>query len=262
MDVKTHHVQLPDSSTPLPQALGQAFQLPISNLQIAQLAHRAEVEFVGVNCGIMDQMIAALGAPDHALLMDCRSLATQLVPIPDTVAIVVADTMKRRELVDSKYNERRAECEQGARLLGVHSLRDVSLTEFERQQARLPEVVRRRCRHVVSENERVLRCVEALRAGQLAEVGRALYQSHVSLRDDYAVSCHDLDVMVELAMQQRGVVGARMTGAGFGGCTVNVVHKDDAAQFAHNLSTAYQQAVEVAPSVYVCEASQGVEVVT
>jgi galactokinase len=235
-------------------------QLPISNIQLARLAQRAEVEFVGVNCGIMDQMISALGQEGYALLIDCRSLDSQAVPIPDDVAIVVADTMKRRELVDSKYNERRAECEEGARLLGVKSLRDVSLMEFETNQSRLPETIRRRCRHVIGENERVLRCVEALRVGKLAEIGQLLVQSHTSLRDDYAVSCRELDEMVECALRQQGVVGARMTGAGFGGCTVNVVRGADAETFARNLSTMYQQTVGISPKVYVCKASQGVSV--
>src|SRR5712692_4375790 len=144
----------------------------------------------------MDQMISALGQADHALLIECRSLAYQPVPIPDNVAVVIADTLKRRGLVDSKYNERRRECEEGVRLLGANSLRDVTLEEFERKQQALPDVIRKRCRHVISENARVLSCAESLRAGNLKHAGQLLIQSHLSLRDDYEVSCRELDTLV------------------------------------------------------------------
>jgi galactokinase len=228
-----------------------------SPVQVARLTQRAEIEFVGVNCGIMDQMISVLGQAGHALLIDCRSLAYEAVPIPSDCAIVIADSMKRRGLVDSKYNERRAECEEGARLLRIPSLRDVSLTEFEQRQQVLPGLIARRCRHVVAEDERVIACATALRAGQLERVGQLLVQSHQSLRDDYEVSCPELDTMVELALRIPGIYGARMTGAGFGGCTVNLVKQSRAATFAANLGMSYHDSTGVEPAIYICHASDG-----
>ncbi|MFQ6059543.1 MAG: galactokinase, partial [Anaerolineae bacterium] len=200
----------------------------LDHAEMALLCQRAENEFVGVQCGIMDQFIACLGRRDHALLLDCRSLDYEHVPLPPPLAppklggtggaaIVVCDTMVRRGLVDSEYNARRRECAEGARLLGVKALRDVSVEAFERRQGELPEIVRRRCRHVVHENQRVLDSVEALRRGDLAEFGRLMNESHRSLQEDYEVSCRELDLMVEVARQVEGVYGSRLTGAGFGG---------------------------------------------
>jgi galactokinase len=243
------------------QALAAVSGLVLDPLETARLTQRAEIEFVGVNCGIMDQMISVMGQEGHALLIDCRSLACKPVPIPHDSVIVIADTMKRRDLVDSKYNERRAECEAGARLLSVSSLRDVTLQAFERDQALLPEPVRRRCRHVVHENSRVLECVEALQADDAQAAGRLMVQSHESLRDDYEVSCPELDLMVELALQQEGVHGARMTGAGFGGCTVNLMARTQAERFESELIHKYAAATGIVPSVYICTASQGAGIV-
>jgi len=232
----------------------------VDMVDAARLAQRSEIEFVGVNCGIMDQMIAALGQAGHALLIDCRSLAYRAVPIPSGAAIVVADTMKRRELVDSQYNTRRAECEQGARALGVPSLRDVPLAEFERRSAELPEPVRSRCRHVIGENVRVERCVVALEADDLAGAGALLNQSHASLRDDYAVSCRELDIMVAAAQALPGVYGARMTGAGFGGCTVNLVARNQADQAATDLAASYKAQTGIEAHIYVCQAVDGAHI--
>ncbi len=252
------------SSAALEVASANAFaaisDLQISPLDLALMSQRAEIEFVGVNVGIMDQMISALGQEGHALLIDCRTLDYQAVPIPDDIAIIIADTMKGRGLVDSKYNERRRECEEGARLFGAVSLRDVTPEMFEQKQSGLPEAIMRRCRHVITENGRVLACVEALKGRNLSAVGELLRQSHISLRDDYDVSCKELDMMVDLAFEQRGIVGARMTGAGFGGCTVNLVEKEHAEVFARQLTDAYLNQTGVLPSIYVSTAEAGTQI--
>ncbi|MGQ9494030.1 MAG: galactokinase [Anaerolineae bacterium] len=236
--------------------------LDISPVDLALLCQRAENEFVGMKCGIMDQFIAVLGQHNHALLIDCRSLNYELVPLPDGVSIVVCDTMKRRGLVDSEYNARRRECEQGVAILkqylpDVKALRDVRSQDLVRYGHTLPSVVYKRCVHVVSENERTLQAVAALRAGRVEEFGRLMDQSHVSLRDDYEVSCRELDCMVELAHAAPGCLGARMTGAGFGGCTVNLVRAEATAAFAQQVRVGYRNEMGVMPEIYVCEASAG-----
>nr|MBC7244794.1 galactokinase [Chloroflexota bacterium] len=236
--------------------------LDIAPVALALLCQRAENEFVGMKCGIMDQFIAVLGQRNHALLIDCRSLGYELVPLPARVAIVVCDTMKRRGLVDSEYNARRQECEQGVAILRqylprIKALRDVSSQDLARYGQSLPPVVRKRCAHVVSENERTLQAVAVLRAGRVAEFGRLMDQSHVSLRNDYEVSCRELDCMVELAHATPGCLGARMTGAGFGGCTVNLVRTEATAAFAQQVAEGYRKEMGVMPEIYVCEASAG-----
>ena len=236
--------------------------LDISPVALALLCQRAENEFVGMKCGIMDQFIAVLGQRSHALLIDCRSLNYELVPLPDEVSIVVCDTMKRRGLVDSEYNARRRECEQGVAILkqylpDIKALRDVRSQDLVRYGHTLPSVVYKRCVHVVSENERTLQAVAALRAGRVEEFGRLMDQSHVSLRDDYEVSCRELDCMVELAHAAPGCLGARMTGAGFGGCTVNLVRAEATAAFAQQVRVGYRNEMGVMPEIYVCEASAG-----
>lgn len=229
----------------------------------ARLCQRAEREFVGVHCGIMDQFISSLGKAQHALLIDTRTLEHESVPLPsEGVALVISNTNKRRGLVDSEYNTRRAECEQAVEILkkdlpGIRALRDVGEEDFRRFADRLPESVRRRARHVITENARVLESVRALRAGDLAAFGRLMNASHDSLRDDYAVSCRELDALVESARQIEGVYGSRMTGAGFGGCTVSLVAEEAVETFQKEVGTAYQQATGLAASFYVCQASEG-----
>ena len=236
--------------------------LDVSPVELALLCQRAENEFVGVQCGIMDQYVSVLGQPGQALLIDCRSLEHQLAPLPPDVTIVLCDTMKRRGLVDSEYNARRRECEQGVERLRQHlpdvrHLRDVTSDDLARLGQTLPPVVLRRCRHVVSEDERTLQAVAVLRAGRVEEFGRLMGQSHVSLRDDYQVSCRELDRMVELARGAPGCLGARMTGAGFGGCTVNLVRADSADAFVQQVGSAYAAEMGIMPEIYVCEASAG-----
>ena len=238
----------------------------LSRVELALLCQRAENEFVGMSCGIMDQFVSALGHRGHALFLDCRSLDYELIPLPSGAKIVIADTGVRRDLVSSEYNTRRRECEEGVRLLQqylphVRALRDVSIAQFETYQGELPNTVRRRCRHVVSENERVLSSVEALRRGDLAAFGRLMNESHRSLRDDYEVSCSELDDMVEAARKVKGVYGSRMTGAGFGGCTVSLVAEEAVEEFRRRVAAEYEAATGLVPRIYVCSAEDGVEAV-
>lgn len=237
----------------------------LSRVELALLCQRAENEFVGMNCGIMDQFVSALGQRDHALLIDCRSLHYQPVPLPAEAAVVVADTMKRRGLLDSEYNTRRQECEEGVRILQrylpeARSLRDISAAQFVEYKGQLSEKVRKRCRHVIYENERVLRGVAALRAGDLDAFGWLMNESHSSLRNDYEVSCRELDIMVKAAWKVDGVYGSRMTGAGFGGCTVSLVAEEAIEDFQARVAAAYEEATSIVPQIYVCRAEDGVAV--
>ena len=236
----------------------------IDRLELAKLCQEAENEFVGMRCGLMDQFISCFGQTGHALILDCRSLDYQLLPLPRSVKLVVCNTMVKHELAASEYNARRAECEKGVRLLArqfaeVESLRDVTMDNLERVKRELPEVVHRRCRHVVSENVRVAAASEALRREDLEAFGRLMGESHRSLRDDYEVSCKELDLMVDLATKADGVVGARMTGGGFGGCTVNLVESDTVDSFAEAVAKGYAKATGREPEIHVCSPAQGAE---
>jgi galactokinase len=231
--------------------------LRIDGARAAQLAQRAENQFVGVNCGIMDQFISSLGQAQHALMIDCRSLDYQLVPVPMGATVLVVDTTAPRTLAGSAYNQRRAECEEGARLLGVPSLRDISVDEFERRKGALPPVVAKRCAHVVYEDQRVLDAVAALERGDVSAFGQLMLQSHASLRDLYEVSSRELDAVVEIAQGQPGVYGARMTGAGFGGCAIALVQDAHAAALAARVKVEYPRRTGRTPNVYACAASDG-----
>jgi galactokinase len=235
---------------------------PPSPLEIIRIARQSENEFVGLACGVMDQFISALGQRHHALFLDCRTLAYQQVPLPDSVKIVVCDTGVKRELAGSEYNKRRSECELGvqflkARVKGISALRDISLRDFEAISGSMDPLIRKRCRHVVSENERVIQSVDCLKSGQLEQFGKLMNASHQSLKADYEVSCKELDVMVEIAGQQPGTVGARMTGAGFGGCTVNLIRKESVETFCQRVKDKYQQETGIAAHIYVCNSSDG-----
>lgn len=238
----------------------------IDGVETAKLSQKAENTFVGVNCGIMDQFISALGQQDHCLFLDCRSLEYDLVPLPsrDDYKIVICNTAVKRGLVDSKYNERRSQCEEGVRILKeylpeITALRDVTVEQFEQYKDRLPAVVAARCQHVIYENQRVLDSVKALRAGEIAEFGQYMNESHASLRDLYEVSCPELNLMVDLARMIPGVVGARMTGAGFGGCTVNLVRADAVDEFLAKVPTEYRAKTGLEPEVYITTAENGAE---
>ena len=230
---------------------------------LALAGQQAEHTYVGTMCGIMDQFVAALGSAGHALLIDCRALKAEAVPLDTSrVAVVITDTHVRHELAESGYNDRRAECEQGVRLLaerlpGVQQLRDVSVEDFERLEDVLPETVRRRCRHVVTEDARTLAAVDALRRGDLEEVGRLMRRSHESLRDDFEVSCAELDLLAETAWGVEGVLGSRMTGGGFGGSTVSLVRRDRLAEFERVVTEVYRSQTGSPPTVYVSEAGAG-----
>jgi len=232
-------------------------------VKMAKIGQRAENHWVGVNCGIMDQMASAASRAGHALFLDCRSLEIQHIPMPADVAVVVMDTSTRRGLVTSAYNERRSQCEEAARYFSVKALRDVSVKEFEerRWKKEVNEAVWRRARHIITENQRVLDAIKAMHAGDIKTVGKLFNESHASLRDDFEVTNEALNQIVESALEQEGCYGARMTGAGFGGCAVALVEKEKAQSFADAVSTAYRQRSGLEASVYVCQASEGASVV-
>jgi galactokinase len=236
--------------------------------QLALAGQKAEQVYAGTNCGIMDQLTAAFGQKNHALLIDCRSLLIKPIRLnlPDH-AIVVCNTNVEHELANSAYNERRLECERAVALLReripkIRALRDVTPSDLEQYEDLLPETIFRRCRHVVSENERTLRAAEALSEGNTQQFGSLMLRSHRSLRDDYQVSCGELDVMVEIAMTHDGVAGARMTGGGFGGCTVNLVRRDVVEGFSEFVYYSYERKTGITPTIYVVEAGDGVNEVT
>jgi len=231
-------------------------------LELVKICHQAEHECAGTRCGIMDQFIAVFGRADGALMLDCRSLAEQILALPHDIRIVICNSMVRHELAAGEYNRRRADCEAGVEVLRQHlsnirALRDVTLADLQGYKHLLPQQIWQRCHHVVSENQRVLDAAEALRSGNLPGFGRLMYESHASLRDDYEVSCAELDLLVKLASTCEGVWGARMTGAGFGGCTVNLVRSEAVDSFRSRVTESYQKATGTTPEVYVCAAAPG-----
>ncbi|MBO9346036.1 MAG: galactokinase [Chloroflexi bacterium] len=229
----------------------------LDRVRAAKLAQRAENAFVGVNCGIMDQFVSALGQAGHALFIDCRSLDYAPVPMPGGTAVVVVDTAAPRSLAASAYNERRAQCEAAARLLGVPALRDLSPEIFAQRRAALPALVAQRAEHVIYENRRVLDAVAALRAGDVATFGRLMNESHDSLRDLYEVSSAELDAVVEIARGVSGVYGARMTGAGFGGCAIALAEQTAVDALRDAVMREYPARTGRQPSIYVCTANDG-----
>ena len=235
---------------------------PAPPLELAQLCQRAEHEYAGTRCGIMDQFIATFGKAGHALMLDCRSLEYKMLPLPKDVRLVICNSMVKHELAGGEYNSRRADCETGVRILrqhlpGVRALRDVSLPDLEIHRKQMSEVVYRRCRHVISENQRVKDASAQLESGDLGRFGRLMYESHRSLRDDYEVSCRELDLLVELASSTEGVYGARMTGGGFGGCTINLVRADAAEKFRDKVAKDYARETGIRPEIYICSAADG-----
>src|SRR5271169_4828059 len=236
--------------------------IELGRLEIASLCQRAEHDYAGTKCGIMDQFVSCFGEANHALLLDCRSLDFESLAIPESVRIVVCNTMVRHELAAGQYNLRRADCEAGVAFLRqqlpeIRALRDVSLAQLVEYASAMPDIIRRRCRHVISEKTRVLDAAGALKQNDLERFGKLMAESHASLRDDYEVSCEELDLMVELARKCRGVYGARMTGGGFGGCTVNLVDRDVVDEFEVSVTQGYQQATRLLPEIYVCTAADG-----
>jgi galactokinase len=234
----------------------------LDRVQLARLCRKAENEFVGARVGIMDQFVSLHGQKDHALLLDCRSLTFESLAIPDSVKLVICNTMVKHELAFGEYNRRRADCEEAVRRLatvlpGIRALRDVNLVQLEQHRALLSDVIYKRALHIVSEDERVLDSAQALRAGDIERFGKRMGESHRSLRDLYEVSCRELDLMVDLAYQQKGVYGARMTGGGFGGATINLVDARYAGEFKEKIGRAYQKETGLMPQIYICKPAEG-----
>ena len=243
--------------------LKDLFHLSIDPIAMALLGKKVENLFIGVNSGIMDQFAIAMGKKDHAILLDCNTLKYDYVPVvlKDEV-IVIANTNKRRGLADSKYNERRAECDEAlAELqtkLPIKALGELSIEEFEANKDLIKSPIRqKRAKHAVYENQRTLKAQKELSAGNLAEFGKLMNQSHISLRDDYEVTGVELDTLAALAWEQPGVVGSRMTGAGFGGCTVSIVKKDKVDDFIKNVGEAYKNKIGYAADFYIAAVSEG-----
>jgi galactokinase len=223
---------------------------------MAKLCQRAENEYAGARCGIMDQFVCAHAEANRALFLDCRSLEYELPPLAPEFTLVACNTMVKHDLATGAYNQRRAECEQGVQLLGqilpnVRALRDVTPGQLQVHAAKLPPIVFRRCRHVVAENERVVHAAACLKRNDIASFGQLMGESHRSLRDDYEVSCAELDLMVEIANHVEGIMGARMTGGGFGGCTINVVRSECVRAFTDRAASEYHRQTGLHPGIYV-----------
>ena len=239
---------------------GKKLPLP----EVAQLCRQAENEFVGARVGIMDQFVSCMGKGGHALLLDCRSLDFQFAPIPSGLELVVCNTMVKHDLATGAYNKRREECEEGVRFFAkadssVRALRDVSADLLETLGSQLPPVIRKRCTHVIRENQRTLDAARALASGDLTGMGRLMRESHQSLRDLYEVSCRELDAMVDAAQGLPGFIGGRMTGGGFGGCTVNLVREENVMEFASQIAARYRESTGIVPQVYPCHAENGAQ---
>ena len=244
--------------------------------ELAALCQRVEHEFAGVKCGIMDQTISLLGQENCGLFLDCRSLEYEHVPLNlADHAIAICNTKVKRELATSEYNKRRAECERGVEILrqwlpGVTSLRDITVTDFKKHEEELPALTQKRCRYVIEENARVVAAVSALKCRSegtssrtdesLIAFGNLMNASHHGLRDDYQVSCMELDLLTDIARDITGVVGSRMTGAGFGGCTVSIVRNDALETFQTRVTTEYHQKTGIEPEIYLCHVSNGAQV--
>jgi len=236
--------------------------LGLDPVYVVKVSRRAENEFVGVPCGIMDQFISALGRRDHALFLDCRDLGYRHVPLRADVKIVVCNSGVKRALAQSEYEVRLKQCREAVTKIAatgraVKSLRDLQISDLQAARSNMDNLLWRRAHHVVSENHRVLEAVRVLESGDLERFGELMNASHASLRDDYEVSCKELDTLVELARRQPGILGARMTGAGFGGCTVNLVRAGAAEGFAQAVAAGYEKALGLKSETYVCQASDG-----
>jgi galactokinase len=241
------------------QAMGR-WSLP--PMELAVLCQKAENEYVGLRCGIMDQAASACGKQGRVLLLDCRSLELQNLPLPQSAAIIIADSGVRHALSSTGYNDRRAACETAVRILkqklpAIRALRDVTMDEFDRRSGDLPAEVQKRARHVIQEIGRTQRAVPLLQEGNLPAFGELMDASHASLRDLYEVSCPELDVMVRIAQSLEGCFGARLTGGGFGGCTVNLVAAHQAAGFTEALAHGYEAETRRHSEIYICHASEG-----
>ncbi len=234
--------------------------------ELAALCQRTEHEFAGVNCGIMDPTISLLGKTDHALFLDCRSLEYRHVPLNlEDILLVICNTNVKRELASSEYNKRRAECERGVEIMqqwmpNITSLRDVTLEDFKKYEVELPQITQKRCRYVVEENTRVQTAVNALITKDISTFGTLMNESHAGLRDAYEVSCDELNVLTDIAQSIDRVIGARMTGAGFGGCTVNLIYQDAVETLRSRVMKEYTQRTGIEPDIYVCNVGDGARI--
>ena len=240
--------------------------IQLTPTELAALCQRTEHEFAGVNCGIMDPTISLLGKTDHALFLDCRSLEYTHVPLNlEDILLVICNTNVKRELASSEYNKRRAECERGVEIMQqwlpkITSLRDVTLENFKNYEAELPQITQKRCRYVVEENTRVQNAVNALTRNDINTFGALMNESHAGLKDAYEVSCDELNVLTDIAQSIDGVIGARMTGAGFGGCTVNLVYQDAVETLRERVTKEYTQRTGIEPDIYVCKVGDGARI--
>ena len=245
-------------------ALAAVSGIAVDRIGLARICQQAESDFVGMKCGIMDQFISLYGLQNHALMLDCRSLDFALVSVPESVRLVICNTGVKHQLASGEYNRRRAECEEAVAGLKeampqIRALRDVSGEQLEEHRSLLSPVAYERALHVVRENERVLQGAAALRCGDLSAFGRCMAASHASLRDLYEVSCRELDLMVEIANQQPRCYGARMTGGGFGGATINLVDARHAENFSSKVAAAYRAATGISPEIYICTPVDGAD---
>ena len=243
-------------------AMISLMQVAMAGPALARLCQRAENEFVGANCGIMDQFVSANGAADHALLLDCRDLSYRLAPIPRNVALVIANTMVKHSIAGGEYGTRRAEVELACKILARHRpeirfLRDATVEDLERWSHEIPEAARKRARHIITENTRTLEAAAALERHDLGQLGRLMHEAHRSYSQDFEASCSEADRMVELAEGLPGLIGARLTGGGFGGCTINLVEQEVAQEFRTRLASLYQAETGIRPEIYICHASDG-----
>ncbi|MGF1775470.1 galactokinase [Vibrio nomapromontoriensis] len=255
------------SSAALEVVIGQTFKtlynLEITQAEVALNGQQAENEFVGCNCGIMDQLISAEGKENHALLIDCRSLETQAVSMPEDMAVVIINSNKKRGLVDSEYNTRREQCEEAARIFGVKALRDVTIEQFNERVSELDEMVAKRARHVITENDRTVEAAKALSAGDMKRMGELMAESHISMRDDFEITVKEIDIIVDIV---KGVIGdqggVRMTGGGFGGCIVSLIPPTLVDKVTTAIAEQYEAATGLKESIYVCQAKDGAGVVS
>ncbi|MGF1764617.1 galactokinase [Aliivibrio kagoshimensis] len=250
------------SSAALEVVIGQTFKtlydLDISQQEIALNGQQAENEFVGCNCGIMDQLISAEGQESHALLIDCRTLETTAVPLPEGVIVMIINSNKQRGLVDSEYNTRRQQCEEAAEIFGVKALRDVTLQQFDQRSSELSEVVAKRAKHVISENDRTVLAAVALKEGDLPRMAQLMEQSHLSMKEDFEITVTEVDTLVDIVKQQLGNDGGvRMTGGGFGGCIVAMMTPDKVEQVRLAVEENYEVMTGLKASIYVCQAKSG-----
>jgi len=229
-------------------------------IDIAKLAQKAENKFVGVNCGIMDQMAVACCQKNHALFIDCKTLETKQIPIPSEFVLIIMDTSTRRTLVDSQYNERRNSCEEAARYLSLPSLRYLQNEDLKKLELHANPLILKRARHVMTENERVLKAIQALKENKIKILGQLMNESHQSLDQDYEVTNSALNAMVECAQETRGCLGARMTGAGFGGCTIALVEKEKADEFILAVEKNYFKKTNLKGKFYKTKAMEGTDV--